>query len=249
MRGYETLLGFTSDICVCQGNRMKAKAPTPSSKSPHSSFLNIQSLCHQCVFSLSPFSDLRTVSALCYGVTEAQGGTRCCAGARVEHRVIRFEEELTLWQSSRRANTQRVLLSYVLRQEVDITNFSSSWEDGLAFCAVYHSYLPTHIAYDSLEPANKVKPVGSASFAPPEPPEKTSDKVFFSPLLFFRGKTWRLLLKPENVWESQHLWWASLHRHPHWGEEETRADLSWGSDRQMFTSSRSDVTHQQDTNK
>ncbi|XP_041831291.1 cytospin-A-like [Melanotaenia boesemani] len=40
-------------------------------------------------------------------------------------------------------------------KNIEITNFSSSWEDGLAFCAVYHSYLPTHIAYDTLNPANK----------------------------------------------------------------------------------------------
>ncbi|KAK3537924.1 hypothetical protein QTP70_024583 [Hemibagrus guttatus] len=40
-------------------------------------------------------------------------------------------------------------------QNIDITNFSSSWMDGLAFCAVYHSYLPSHIPYDTLRPENK----------------------------------------------------------------------------------------------
>nr|XP_020459715.1 cytospin-A-like [Monopterus albus] len=40
-------------------------------------------------------------------------------------------------------------------KNIEITNFSSSWEDGLAFCAVYHTFLPTHIPYDSLKPANK----------------------------------------------------------------------------------------------
>ncbi|KAI3363679.1 hypothetical protein L3Q82_001304 [Scortum barcoo] len=40
-------------------------------------------------------------------------------------------------------------------KNIDITNFSSSWEDGLAFCAIYHTYLPTHIPYDSLSPADK----------------------------------------------------------------------------------------------
>nr|CAB3235982.1 cytospin-A [Phallusia mammillata] len=34
---------------------------------------------------------------------------------------------------------------------IDITNFSSSWSDGLAFCALLHSYLPAHIPYDSLQ--------------------------------------------------------------------------------------------------
>ncbi|XP_031178101.1 cytospin-A-like isoform X2 [Sander lucioperca] len=44
---------------------------------------------------------------------------------------------------------------YVLWQNIEITNFSSSWEDGLAFCAVYHTYLPTHIPYDTLNRADK----------------------------------------------------------------------------------------------
>ncbi|XP_061751502.1 cytospin-A [Nerophis ophidion] len=40
-------------------------------------------------------------------------------------------------------------------KNIDITNFSSSWVDGLAFCAVYHTYLPSHIPYSSLTPQNK----------------------------------------------------------------------------------------------
>ncbi|XP_027030985.1 cytospin-B isoform X2 [Tachysurus fulvidraco] len=40
-------------------------------------------------------------------------------------------------------------------KNIEITNFSSSWMDGLAFCAVYHSYLPSHIPYDTLRPDNK----------------------------------------------------------------------------------------------
>ncbi|XP_060947987.1 cytospin-A [Limanda limanda] len=40
-------------------------------------------------------------------------------------------------------------------KNIDITNFSSSWEDGLAFCAVYHTYLPSHIPYESLNPEDK----------------------------------------------------------------------------------------------
>uniref|UniRef100_A0A3P8VX86 Cytospin-A n=1 Tax=Cynoglossus semilaevis TaxID=244447 RepID=A0A3P8VX86_CYNSE len=35
-------------------------------------------------------------------------------------------------------------------QNIDITNFSSSWNDGLAFCAVLHTYLPAHIPYQEL---------------------------------------------------------------------------------------------------
>ncbi|TKS86409.1 Cytospin-A SPECC1-like protein [Collichthys lucidus] len=40
-------------------------------------------------------------------------------------------------------------------KSIDITNFSSSWADGLAFCAVYHTYLPSHIPYSTLTPENK----------------------------------------------------------------------------------------------
>ncbi|CAK6967999.1 cytospin-A [Scomber scombrus] len=40
-------------------------------------------------------------------------------------------------------------------KNIDITNFSSSWVDGLAFCAVYHTYLPSHISYSTLSPENK----------------------------------------------------------------------------------------------
>lgn len=40
-------------------------------------------------------------------------------------------------------------------KNIDITNFSSSWADGLAFCAVYHTYLPSHIPYSTLTPETK----------------------------------------------------------------------------------------------
>uniref|UniRef100_A0A4W5S0H2 Cytospin-A n=1 Tax=Hucho hucho TaxID=62062 RepID=A0A4W5S0H2_9TELE len=40
-------------------------------------------------------------------------------------------------------------------KNIEITNFSSSWEDGLAFCALYHTYLPTHIPYSSLSTGDK----------------------------------------------------------------------------------------------
>jgi len=33
---------------------------------------------------------------------------------------------------------------------IDITNFSTSWSDGLALCALIHSYLPAHIPYLNL---------------------------------------------------------------------------------------------------
>ncbi|KAJ7308788.1 hypothetical protein JRQ81_008053 [Phrynocephalus forsythii] len=38
---------------------------------------------------------------------------------------------------------------------IDITNFSSSWSDGLAFCALLHTYLPAHIPYHELNGQEK----------------------------------------------------------------------------------------------
>lgn len=38
---------------------------------------------------------------------------------------------------------------------IDITNFSSSWNDGLAFCALLHSYLPDLIPYNELDGKDK----------------------------------------------------------------------------------------------
>lgn len=33
---------------------------------------------------------------------------------------------------------------------VEVTNFSSSWNDGLALCALLHTYLPARIPWDAL---------------------------------------------------------------------------------------------------
>lgn len=38
---------------------------------------------------------------------------------------------------------------------IDITNFSSSWNDGLAFCALIHTYLPDKIPFDKLDSKDK----------------------------------------------------------------------------------------------
>ncbi|XP_015251790.1 PREDICTED: cytospin-A-like [Cyprinodon variegatus] len=60
-------------------------------------------------------------------------------------------------------------------ENIDITNFSSSWADGLAFCAVYHTYLPSHIPYSSLSPENKRANLSLAF--------KTGETVGISPTL------------------------------------------------------------------
>lgn len=41
------------------------------------------------------------------------------------------------------------------RQHVDIQNFSSSWSDGMAFCALVHNFFPEAFDYSSLSPSNR----------------------------------------------------------------------------------------------
>uniref|UniRef100_A0A3Q1G8U3 Nascent polypeptide-associated complex subunit alpha, muscle-specific form-like n=1 Tax=Acanthochromis polyacanthus TaxID=80966 RepID=A0A3Q1G8U3_9TELE len=40
-------------------------------------------------------------------------------------------------------------------QNIDIQNFSSSWSDGMAFCALVHSFFPLEFDYNGLNPANR----------------------------------------------------------------------------------------------
>ncbi|KAM7373956.1 hypothetical protein PAMP_006640 [Pampus punctatissimus] len=40
-------------------------------------------------------------------------------------------------------------------QNIDIQNFSSCWSDGMAFCALVHSFFPLEFDYNTLDPANR----------------------------------------------------------------------------------------------
>lgn len=40
-------------------------------------------------------------------------------------------------------------------KHVEITNFSSSWSDGLALCALLHTYIPNRVPWKKLSPANR----------------------------------------------------------------------------------------------
>ncbi|XP_020820448.1 smoothelin-like protein 2 isoform X2 [Phascolarctos cinereus] len=42
-------------------------------------------------------------------------------------------------------------------QHVDLQNFSSSWSDGMAFCALIHSFFPEAFDYNSLDPGERKK--------------------------------------------------------------------------------------------
>lgn len=45
--------------------------------------------------------------------------------------------------------------SPLLSQNVDIQNFSSSWSDGMAFCALVHNFFPDAFDYSTLSPSNR----------------------------------------------------------------------------------------------
>ncbi|NXO71860.1 SMTL2 protein, partial [Phainopepla nitens] len=40
-------------------------------------------------------------------------------------------------------------------KHIDLQNFSSSWNDGMAFCALVHSFFPEAFDYNTLDPANR----------------------------------------------------------------------------------------------
>lgn len=40
-------------------------------------------------------------------------------------------------------------------QNVDIQNFSSSWADGMAFCALIHHFYPDSFDFKELDPKNR----------------------------------------------------------------------------------------------
>ncbi|XP_062392300.1 smoothelin-like protein 2 [Sardina pilchardus] len=42
-------------------------------------------------------------------------------------------------------------------KHIDMQNFSNSWSDGMAFCALVHSFFPTEFEYESLSPNNPRK--------------------------------------------------------------------------------------------
>ena len=39
-------------------------------------------------------------------------------------------------------------------QNVDVKDFSNSWRDGLALCAILHNFVPELVPYDDLSPSN-----------------------------------------------------------------------------------------------
>lgn len=60
---------------------------------------------------------------------------------------------LLLWDCFHRSMPS--FLFSVSAQHVDIQNFSSSWSNGMAFCALVHNFFPEAFDYSSLSPTNR----------------------------------------------------------------------------------------------
>lgn len=58
---------------------------------------------------------------------------------------VEIKEALLRW-------VQAVVAGY---QNVNVTNFSSSWADGMAFCAVIHRFAPNAFDFQQLNPKNR----------------------------------------------------------------------------------------------
>lgn len=62
---------------------------------------------------------------------------------------------LTQRQAIRVIKVKNTLKVMLFTQNVEITNFSSSWADGMAFCALIHHFYPDSFDYKELDPKNR----------------------------------------------------------------------------------------------
>uniref|UniRef100_A0A1A8P543 Smoothelin a n=2 Tax=Nothobranchius TaxID=28779 RepID=A0A1A8P543_9TELE len=74
-----------------------------------------------------------------------------------ERRMIRAALRNLLKKKRDKREEERGMRQQDLKQQgVDIQNFSSSWKDGIAFCALVHRFFPDAFEYSTLNP-NKPK--------------------------------------------------------------------------------------------
>nr|XP_002730878.2 PREDICTED: cytospin-A-like [Saccoglossus kowalevskii] len=82
------------------------------------------------------------------------------AQARRSSDVSEKKDPLTTLVKEKGGSKRNALLKWCQEKTqgykgIDITNFSSSWNDGLAFCALLHNYLPQKIPYYELNNTDK----------------------------------------------------------------------------------------------
>lgn len=71
-----------------------------------------------------------------------------------ETRDFTFEIKLK-WNVENETNTQIMICCHSHFQNIQLDNFSSSWADGLAFCALIHHFLPEAFDYHALTPKER----------------------------------------------------------------------------------------------
>lgn len=62
---------------------------------------------------------------------------------------------LLLWKCFHQPSVATSVSFCLSPQHVDIQNFSSSWSNGMAFCALVHNFFPEAFDYSSLSPSNR----------------------------------------------------------------------------------------------
>ncbi|XP_013782738.1 smoothelin-like [Limulus polyphemus] len=87
-------------------------------------------------------------------------------------------------------------------ESIDIQNFSSSWSDGLAFCALIHHFYPDAFDFDSLNPKNRRHNFDLAF-------RTAEEKADIFPLLDVEDMV--LMKKPD--WKCVFTYVQSLYRH------------------------------------
>ncbi|KAF3706658.1 Cytospin-B Nuclear structure protein 5 [Channa argus] len=73
--------------------------------------------------------------------------------------IAAYESDIVIFQQQVVAQSlgAKEIETSTSKTNIDVTNFSSSWSDGLAFCALLHTYLPAHIPYQELISQDKVR--------------------------------------------------------------------------------------------
>ncbi|XP_015502376.1 smoothelin-like protein 2 isoform X2 [Parus major] len=97
----------------------------------------------------------KSVSAVNYGL---------CSGAKTGERGkgesrAKLKRSLSFGVASA-SSIKQILLDWcrsktIGYKHIDLQNFSSSWNDGMAFCALVHSFFPEAFDYNKLDPANR----------------------------------------------------------------------------------------------
>ncbi|XP_046347446.1 cytospin-A-like isoform X1 [Haliotis rufescens] len=109
-----------------------------------------------------PEGEFTKVSPAISSILQNRGPPRRNSGANVdsERKENACKDPLAYLAKQMGGSKRNALLKWcqqktVAYSHVDITNFSSSWNDGLAFCALLHSYLPERIPYQELNSDDK----------------------------------------------------------------------------------------------